>query len=163
MITNFDLVHHLLLYRCSPSMTEPFEAECYTGVDGECMETVAVWGVGGGVSLTYDWGFKAFLMWGEKKTLLISMNEPLTVASRLRQWVKIKNWITLILKRIIQTGFPNRFSWLIKRSASKEFLFFSFYQQWDLNCLKGSLDAKLTFTCCLNINVCWQCVCTTTI
>uniref|UniRef100_A0A8C1CJ92 Monooxygenase, DBH-like 1, like n=1 Tax=Cyprinus carpio carpio TaxID=630221 RepID=A0A8C1CJ92_CYPCA len=48
VITNFDLVHHLLLYRCPPSVTEPFEAECYTGVDGECMETVAVWGVGGG-------------------------------------------------------------------------------------------------------------------
>ncbi|KTF75332.1 hypothetical protein cypCar_00047693, partial [Cyprinus carpio] len=48
VITNPDLVHHLLLYRCPPSVTEPFEAECYTGVDGECMETVAVWGVGGG-------------------------------------------------------------------------------------------------------------------
>uniref|UniRef100_A0A8C2EFT4 Monooxygenase, DBH-like 1, like n=1 Tax=Cyprinus carpio TaxID=7962 RepID=A0A8C2EFT4_CYPCA len=48
VITNFDLVHHLLLYRCPPSVTKPFEAECYTGVDGECMETVAVWGVGGG-------------------------------------------------------------------------------------------------------------------
>ncbi len=24
--------------------------------------------------------------------------------------------------------------------------------------LKGSSDAKFTFTCCLNINVCWQCV-----
>ncbi|XP_059354299.1 DBH-like monooxygenase protein 2 homolog [Carassius carassius] len=48
VITNRDLVHHLLLYRCPPSVTEPFEAECYTGVDGECMETVAVWGVGGG-------------------------------------------------------------------------------------------------------------------
>ncbi|XP_052390510.1 DBH-like monooxygenase protein 2 homolog isoform X1 [Carassius gibelio] len=48
VITNPDLVHHLLLYRCPPSVTEPFEAKCYTGVDGECMETVAVWGVGGG-------------------------------------------------------------------------------------------------------------------
>uniref|UniRef100_A0A9J8CB34 Monooxygenase, DBH-like 1, like n=3 Tax=Cyprinus carpio TaxID=7962 RepID=A0A9J8CB34_CYPCA len=48
VITNPDLVHHLLLYRCPPSVTEPFEAECYTGVDRECMETVAVWGVGGG-------------------------------------------------------------------------------------------------------------------
>ncbi|XP_026104691.1 DBH-like monooxygenase protein 2 homolog isoform X2 [Carassius auratus] len=48
VITNFDLVHHLLLYRCPPSVTEPFEEECYTGIDGECMETVAVWGIGGG-------------------------------------------------------------------------------------------------------------------
>ncbi|XP_048063469.1 DBH-like monooxygenase protein 2 homolog [Megalobrama amblycephala] len=47
-ITNFDLVHHLLLYRCPPSVTEPLEAECYTGKGEECMETVAVWGVGGG-------------------------------------------------------------------------------------------------------------------
>ncbi len=29
-------------------------------------------------------------------------------------------------------------------------------------CLKESSDAKLTFTC-LNINVCWQCVCTSTL
>ncbi|XP_052390511.1 DBH-like monooxygenase protein 2 homolog isoform X2 [Carassius gibelio] len=48
VITNPDLVHHMLLYRCPPSVTEPFEEECYTGVDGVCMETVAVWGVGGG-------------------------------------------------------------------------------------------------------------------
>ncbi|KAF4099807.1 hypothetical protein G5714_019933 [Onychostoma macrolepis] len=47
-ITNFDLVHHLLLYRCPASVTEAFETECYTGNDGECMQTVAVWGVGGG-------------------------------------------------------------------------------------------------------------------
>uniref|UniRef100_A0A671NI23 DBH-like monooxygenase protein 2 homolog n=2 Tax=Sinocyclocheilus anshuiensis TaxID=1608454 RepID=A0A671NI23_9TELE len=48
VITNFDLVHHLLLYRCPLTVTEPFEAECFTGVDRECMETVALWGVGGG-------------------------------------------------------------------------------------------------------------------
>uniref|UniRef100_A0A672PKX8 Monooxygenase, DBH-like 1, like n=1 Tax=Sinocyclocheilus grahami TaxID=75366 RepID=A0A672PKX8_SINGR len=48
VITNLDLVHHLLLYRCPLTVTEPLEAECYTGVDRECMETVAVWGVGGG-------------------------------------------------------------------------------------------------------------------
>ncbi len=29
--------------------------------------------------------------------------------------------------------------------------------------LKGSSDAKLSFTCYLNINVCWQCVYTTTL
>ncbi len=27
-----------------------------------------------------------------------------------------------------------------------------------LDVLKGLSDAKFTFTCCLNINVCWQCV-----
>uniref|UniRef100_A0A673HZ16 DBH-like monooxygenase protein 2 homolog n=1 Tax=Sinocyclocheilus rhinocerous TaxID=307959 RepID=A0A673HZ16_9TELE len=49
VITNFDLVHHLLLYRCPPSVTEPFEAECYTSLRTNlCMETIAVWGVGGG-------------------------------------------------------------------------------------------------------------------
>ncbi len=41
-------------------MTEPFEAECYTGLDGDCMEVVAVWGVGGGVSLTFDMGLNHF-------------------------------------------------------------------------------------------------------
>ncbi|KAK9956808.1 hypothetical protein ABG768_014518 [Culter alburnus] len=47
-ITNFDLVHHMLLYRCPPSVTEPLEAECYTGEGEECIEVVAVWGIGGG-------------------------------------------------------------------------------------------------------------------
>ncbi|KAK7151118.1 hypothetical protein R3I93_012147 [Phoxinus phoxinus] len=48
-ITNLDLVHHALLYRCPPNVTEPFEVKCYTGGGGEeCMEAVAVWGVGGG-------------------------------------------------------------------------------------------------------------------
>jgi len=59
-ITNIDLVHHLLLYRCPPNVTQPFEAECYTGKGEECMETVAVWGVGGGVSVL-------FLMWETTK------------------------------------------------------------------------------------------------
>ncbi|XP_026125787.1 DBH-like monooxygenase protein 2 homolog [Carassius auratus] len=48
VIENVDLVHHLLLYRCPPTVTEPLEAECYTGADEKCMEVVAVWGVGGG-------------------------------------------------------------------------------------------------------------------
>ncbi|XP_050995491.1 DBH-like monooxygenase protein 2 homolog [Labeo rohita] len=48
VITNFDLVHHLLMYRCPPTVTEPLEAECYTSFKTNlCMETVAVWGVGG--------------------------------------------------------------------------------------------------------------------
>ncbi|XP_051954255.1 DBH-like monooxygenase protein 2 homolog [Xyrauchen texanus] len=48
VIENHDLVHHLLLYRCPPSVTQPSESKCYTGVNNECMEVVAVWGVGGG-------------------------------------------------------------------------------------------------------------------
>ncbi|KAK2883924.1 hypothetical protein QQF64_016266 [Cirrhinus molitorella] len=48
VITNFDLVHHLLLYRCPPTVTEPLEGECYTSFrTNQCMETIAVWGVGG--------------------------------------------------------------------------------------------------------------------
>ncbi|XP_073788581.1 DBH-like monooxygenase protein 2 homolog isoform X1 [Danio rerio] len=47
VITNYDLVHHLLLYRCPPTVTEPLELECYTKTE-RCMETIAVWGVGGG-------------------------------------------------------------------------------------------------------------------
>ncbi|KAK9956806.1 hypothetical protein ABG768_014516 [Culter alburnus] len=48
-ITNIDLVHHLLLYRCPPSVTELSEAECYTTLMAdECMENTAVWAVGGG-------------------------------------------------------------------------------------------------------------------
>ncbi|KAF4109774.1 DBH-like monooxygenase protein 2 homolog isoform X1 [Onychostoma macrolepis] len=48
VIENHDLLHHLLLYRCPATVTEPTEAECYTGADAQCMEVVAVWGVGGG-------------------------------------------------------------------------------------------------------------------
>ncbi|XP_051954256.1 DBH-like monooxygenase protein 2 homolog [Xyrauchen texanus] len=48
LIENFDLVHHLLLYRCPPSVKEPSETECYTTGSEQCMEVVAVWGVGGG-------------------------------------------------------------------------------------------------------------------
>ncbi|XP_026146155.1 DBH-like monooxygenase protein 2 homolog [Carassius auratus] len=48
LITNIDVVHHLVLYRCPPSVTKPFEKECYFGVDAKCIEAVAVWGMGGG-------------------------------------------------------------------------------------------------------------------
>ncbi|XP_050995493.1 DBH-like monooxygenase protein 2 homolog [Labeo rohita] len=48
VISNIDLVHHLLLYRCPPGVTEELDVECYTTVDAQCMEVVAVWGVGGG-------------------------------------------------------------------------------------------------------------------
>uniref|UniRef100_A0A671NDQ8 Monooxygenase, DBH-like 1, like n=1 Tax=Sinocyclocheilus anshuiensis TaxID=1608454 RepID=A0A671NDQ8_9TELE len=49
VITNIDVMHHLVLYRCPPSVTELLEVECYTGMDTKCIEAVAVWGVGGGV------------------------------------------------------------------------------------------------------------------
>ncbi|XP_050995492.1 DBH-like monooxygenase protein 2 homolog [Labeo rohita] len=48
LIKNVDLVHHLLLYRCPPIVTEELDVECYTTVDAQCMEVVAAWGVGGG-------------------------------------------------------------------------------------------------------------------
>ncbi|XP_051952101.1 DBH-like monooxygenase protein 2 homolog [Xyrauchen texanus] len=47
-IQNVDLVHHMLLYRCPPSVTVPSEAECYTETNEKCVEVVSVWGVGGG-------------------------------------------------------------------------------------------------------------------
>ncbi|XP_057208977.1 DBH-like monooxygenase protein 2 homolog isoform X2 [Triplophysa rosa] len=49
LIQNMDLVHHLLLYRCPPGVTEIYESQCYTEMSNEkCMEVVAVWGIGGG-------------------------------------------------------------------------------------------------------------------
>ncbi|XP_056620191.1 DBH-like monooxygenase protein 2 homolog isoform X2 [Triplophysa dalaica] len=49
LIQNVDLVHHLLLYRCPPGVTEVYESQCYTEMSNEqCMEVVAVWGIGGG-------------------------------------------------------------------------------------------------------------------
>ncbi|XP_060771592.1 DBH-like monooxygenase protein 2 homolog [Neoarius graeffei] len=49
VIQNQDLVHHLLLYRCPPTVTEPYETPCYTREKGtECHQAVVVWGVGGG-------------------------------------------------------------------------------------------------------------------
>lgn len=49
LIENMDLVHHLLLYRCPPTVTSPTEEACYTGeTQTQCFQTVAAWGVGGG-------------------------------------------------------------------------------------------------------------------
>ncbi|KAF4071092.1 hypothetical protein AMELA_G00280910 [Ameiurus melas] len=49
VIQNQDLVHHLLLYRCPPSVTNSSEEQCYSKVkQSECIQAVAVWGVGGG-------------------------------------------------------------------------------------------------------------------
>ncbi|XP_043075757.1 DBH-like monooxygenase protein 2 homolog [Puntigrus tetrazona] len=48
VITNIDLVHHLALYLCPPSVTEPSEAQCTASIiTALCMEMVAVWAVGG--------------------------------------------------------------------------------------------------------------------
>ncbi|KAM9435521.1 DBH-like monooxygenase protein 2 homolog [Clarias gariepinus] len=49
VIQNHDLVHHLLLYRCPPSVIKPFEGSCYSQESPDCFHAVAVWGVGGGV------------------------------------------------------------------------------------------------------------------
>ncbi|KAL7888449.1 hypothetical protein AOLI_G00034230 [Acnodon oligacanthus] len=49
LIDNLDLVHHMLLYRCPPTVTSPKEQACYTEeAPAECYQTVAAWGVGGG-------------------------------------------------------------------------------------------------------------------
>ncbi|KAL7871558.1 hypothetical protein SRHO_G00065410 [Serrasalmus rhombeus] len=42
LIDNLDLVHHLLLYRCPPTVTSPKEQACYTEeAQAECYQTVA--------------------------------------------------------------------------------------------------------------------------
>ncbi|XP_053098000.1 DBH-like monooxygenase protein 2 homolog [Pangasianodon hypophthalmus] len=49
VIQNKDIVHHLLLYRCPPSVTKPSEERCYSREkETDCFTVVAVWGVGGG-------------------------------------------------------------------------------------------------------------------
>lgn len=55
VIQNHDLVHHLLLYRCPPSVIKPFEGSCYSQESPDCFHAVAVWGVGGGVSDVCHW------------------------------------------------------------------------------------------------------------
>ncbi|KAK3516685.1 hypothetical protein QTP70_022190 [Hemibagrus guttatus] len=49
VIQNLDLVHHILLYRCPPSVTKLSETQCYT-VETKCFQVIAVWGVGGEAS-----------------------------------------------------------------------------------------------------------------
>ncbi|XP_026175237.1 DBH-like monooxygenase protein 2 homolog isoform X2 [Mastacembelus armatus] len=49
-IENYDIVHHLLLYKCPPFVTQGYSKPCYSGDIGDvCFGVVAVWGVGGGV------------------------------------------------------------------------------------------------------------------
>ncbi|KAK2864314.1 hypothetical protein Q7C36_003468 [Tachysurus vachellii] len=49
VIQNQDFVHHMLLYRCPPSVTKFSEMQCYTE-ETKCSQAIAVWGVGGGAS-----------------------------------------------------------------------------------------------------------------
>ncbi|XP_076873898.1 DBH-like monooxygenase protein 2 homolog [Brachyhypopomus gauderio] len=49
LLDNPDLVHHLLLYRCPPTVATPYEHTCYTVENiTECNHAMAAWGVGGG-------------------------------------------------------------------------------------------------------------------
>ncbi|XP_041832716.1 DBH-like monooxygenase protein 2 homolog [Melanotaenia boesemani] len=47
-IEHVDVVHHMLLYRCPSSVTEPYDKPCYMGdASDACFGVVASWGVGG--------------------------------------------------------------------------------------------------------------------
>lgn len=49
-IQHYDLVHHMLLYRCPSFVTEVYDGPCYRGDLGDaCHDVVAAWGTGGGV------------------------------------------------------------------------------------------------------------------
>lgn len=49
-IQQYDLVHHMLLYRCPSFVTEAYDGPCYRGDLGDaCHDVVAAWGTGGGV------------------------------------------------------------------------------------------------------------------
>ncbi|XP_047429214.1 DBH-like monooxygenase protein 2 homolog [Mugil cephalus] len=48
IIENHDVVHHMVLYRCPPSVTEPYEGDCSKSQSGiYCLGVVASWAVGG--------------------------------------------------------------------------------------------------------------------
>ncbi|KAK2856247.1 hypothetical protein Q5P01_004982 [Channa striata] len=50
VIENYDIVHHMLLYRCPSFVKRPYDKPCYQGDIGDtCFGVVAAWGVGGGV------------------------------------------------------------------------------------------------------------------
>ncbi|XP_077367206.1 DBH-like monooxygenase protein 2 homolog isoform X2 [Festucalex cinctus] len=50
-VENADLVHHMLLYSCPPSVTTPSDGECYRGDSGaRCIRIVAAWAIGGQVA-----------------------------------------------------------------------------------------------------------------
>lgn len=49
-IQHYDLVHHMLLYRCPSYVTEAYDGPCYMGDLGDtCHDVVAAWGTGGSV------------------------------------------------------------------------------------------------------------------
>ncbi|XP_066533882.1 DBH-like monooxygenase protein 2 homolog [Hoplias malabaricus] len=49
LIENVDLVRHMVLFRCPPTVTSPKEGPCYSGqIQKDCFQTMAVWRVGGG-------------------------------------------------------------------------------------------------------------------
>lgn len=49
-IQQYDMVHHMLLYRCPSFVTEAYDRPCYRGDLGDaCHDVVAAWGKGGGV------------------------------------------------------------------------------------------------------------------
>ncbi|XP_077408154.1 DBH-like monooxygenase protein 2 homolog isoform X2 [Vanacampus margaritifer] len=51
VIENVDLVHHMLLYSCPPSVTTAFDGDCYRDDSGgRCFRTVAAWAVGGQIA-----------------------------------------------------------------------------------------------------------------
>lgn len=51
VIKHPDIVHHMLLYRCPSSVTQPYDKQCYVSSTMEpCFSVVAAWAVGGGVN-----------------------------------------------------------------------------------------------------------------
>ncbi|XP_030626629.1 DBH-like monooxygenase protein 2 homolog [Chanos chanos] len=49
IIEHIDLVHHMLLYQCPPSVTKPHEEQCFQSPEiNQCVVVSAAWGVGGG-------------------------------------------------------------------------------------------------------------------
>ncbi|KAM6954075.1 DBH-like monooxygenase protein 2 homolog [Aplochiton taeniatus] len=48
-IENFDMVHHMVLYRCPPTVTKSYDQACYGGDQSDsCFNVVAAWAIGGG-------------------------------------------------------------------------------------------------------------------
>ncbi|XP_066533801.1 DBH-like monooxygenase protein 2 homolog [Hoplias malabaricus] len=49
LIENVDLVHHMVLHHCPPTVTSPKEGPCFSDqIQTDCIQIVAAWGVGGG-------------------------------------------------------------------------------------------------------------------
>ncbi|KAM8846133.1 DBH-like monooxygenase protein 2 homolog [Synchiropus picturatus] len=70
VIDNYDIVHHILLYKCPKFVTVGSDQPCFTGDDGDyCLEVMAAWAVGG----MYDAGI---LTTGIQPFGLIEYNIP---------------------------------------------------------------------------------------